>query len=163
MFYRTQELKNEIQNLERTVESKFAKQKDIYNRLVLEVERIQERLEQRDTNWNEGYELESLRDHINRKIADGTYEDQEKELVTWLFEELKDLRLAVDQKNQTEREEGCTNYTDRFVMKLRNSSMKSTCCKAPVYSAGKGDFHKQDRAITMHYECTQCNRACDVE
>ena len=67
---------------------------------------------------NDGYEADRLRDHIKRNIADGTYEDQEKELVTWLFEELKDLRLTVetlksDEKNQTEQGDDVGNQKNQ--------------------------------------------------
>ena len=158
---KTEKIKQEIQNLERTVEAKAVKQYE----LMKKVENIEQRLEQRDTNWSDGNEADRLRDHINCKIADGTYEDEEKELVNWLFEELKELRLTVEGVDKTNKrldeledrinslEKRFTKYTDR----------ESTCCAAPVQLFGKGDFHDSDRAVTMHYECTQCNRACDAE
>jgi hypothetical protein len=42
-------------------------------------------------------------------------------------------------------------------------SLLSKCHQAPVKLAGGlGDFRDDDRAVTMHYECTKCGEACDL-
>lgn len=39
----------------------------------------------------------------------------------------------------------------------------SNCHKAPVkVVGGAGDFSDNDRAVTMHYECSSCGEPCDV-
>lgn len=40
----------------------------------------------------------------------------------------------------------------------------SNCHQAPVkLVGGTGDFSDHDKGITMHYECTQCGKACDID
>jgi hypothetical protein len=77
-----------------------------------------------DEGHDDGYEADRLRDHIKYKIADGTYEDREKELVTWLFEELKELRFTVemmktDEKNRTERAQTESEQTDWMFTRIK--------------------------------------------
>lgn len=43
------------------------------------------------------------------------------------------------------------------------SGERSLCHNAPVKVVGGGDFNDQDRAITMHYECTECDQSCDLQ
>ena len=38
----------------------------------------------------------------------------------------------------------------------------SNCCNAETKLDGMGDFHDKDRMCTMSYQCTKCNKPCDV-
>lgn len=39
----------------------------------------------------------------------------------------------------------------------------SKCHNAPVTIEGVGDFIDGDKVVTMHYQCTECGEACDVD
>ena len=52
--------------------------------------------------------------------------------------------------------------TEQKLAKRKRKNVVSRCCHASVKVKGMGDFSNKDNVPqTLHYECSECGRACD--
>jgi len=51
---------------------------------------------------------------------------------------------------------------DCEVLMSTSNTQISDCCSAPISVNGLGDFHDNDRAVTMCYVCSKCQKVCDL-